>query len=576
MSTLRIQGRRDFSRSPFPLRPRWGVPRRSWHTHYPHDVPPGLDFQPMRVEQLLINATQLFPDRIALRYHRTHWTYQELLNRTQQVASNLLRLGIQPGHRVMLVLPNCPEFVTAWFALHWIGAEVIQVNPLLCSRDLTYLATHSQTTAVFGLDFRLEPTLEMARECQIPLLVISSLSSHLPMQLRWPYRIKCWLQGSPYTLPRTDVCMFDELFRDTTIPLETPLQSNHELPAVLQPTGGTTGTPKIAVLTHKNLQSNVAQLHAWSGLSAGEEVVLSVLPFFHVFGSTVSLLSSIAGGSTLLLHANFNPSRVWNDMQKWQPNVAPMVPFMFVSLCEEMRRRNANITGLEYCFSGAAPLNPDVKSEFQERTGALILEGFGLSEASPVTHVNHPGQTAEVGGIGLPLPDTEARIVDPTTGQHTMPPGEVGELVIRGPQVMSEYLDDPQETDCALRDGWLYTGDLASVDQRGFFTLVDRKKDMIISGGLNVYPNEVESVLRAHPAVSDCTVVGLPDPKFGESVVAFVVPEPQIQLSAEKLKVFCQQNLAAYKIPRTIELRPTLPRTFLGKVRRVELRQDAA
>ncbi|MEO1998560.1 MAG: AMP-binding protein, partial [Planctomycetaceae bacterium] len=549
MSTLRIRGRRDFSQSPFPLRPRWGVPRRSWHTHYPHDVPPGIDFRPTRVEQLLVNAAQYFPDRVALRYHRTHWTYSELLNRTQQVASNLLRLGVQPGHRVMLVLPNCPEFVTAWFALHWIGAEVIQANPLLCSKDLTYLATQSQTTAVIGLDFRLEAVLEMARECHVPLLIVSSLSSHLPLQLRWPYRVKCWLQDSPYTLPRTDVYMFDELFRSTTMRLVTPLQTSTELPAVLQPTGGTTGTPKIAVLTHKNLQSNVAQLHAWSGLSAGQEVVLSVLPFFHVFGSTVALLSSIAGGSTLLLHANFNPSRIWNDMKKWQPNVAPMVPFMFASLCEEMKRRNTNITGLEYCFSGAAPLNCDVKSEFQERTGALILEGFGLSEASPVTHVNHPGQSSEIGGIGLPLPDTQARIVDTATGLQTMPPGEVGELIVRGPQVMSEYLDDPRETEHVLRDGWLYTGDLARVDQHGFFTLVDRKKDMIISGGLNIYPNEVESVLQAHPAVNDCSVVGLPHPKFGESVVAFVVLESHTTVSVENLKTYCQQHLAAYKIP---------------------------
>ena len=530
----------------------------------------------MRVEQLLANAARQFPERAALRYHQTNWSYGELLSRTQQVASNLLRLGVQPGDRVMLVLPNCPEFVAAWFALHWIGAEVIQANPLLCTKDLTHLATHSQTSAVIGLDFRLESVLEMARECHVPLLVVSSLSSHLPVQLRWPYRIKCWLQGSPYTLPRTDVYMFDELFRSTTVPLLEPLQTDTTLPAVLQPTGGTTGTPKIAVLTHRNLQSNVAQLHAWSGLSAGEEVVLSVLPFFHVFGSTVALLSSISGGSTLLLHANFNASRIWNDMKRWQPNVAPMVPFMFASLCEEMRRRNANISGLEYCFSGAAPLDPELKSEFQERTGALILEGFGLSEASPVTHVNHPGQSAEIGGIGLPLPDTQARIVDTETGRHNMPPGEVGELIVRGPQVMAGDLDDPQETEHVLRDQWLYTGDLARMDQRGFFTLVDRKKDMIISGGLNIYPNEVESVLRSHPGVSDCSVVGLPDHKFGESVVAFVVPETSAAVTTENLKSFCQQHLAAYKIPRTIQLRPALPRTFLGKVRRVELRQDAA
>jgi long-chain acyl-CoA synthetase len=263
-------------------------------------------------------------------------------------------------------------------------------------------------------------------------------------------------------------------------------------------------------------------------------------------------------------------------MDRIRPGVAPMVPFMFAALNQEMRKRGRNLEGLRFCFSGAAPLPADVLDEFQDRTGAIVVEGYGLSEASPVTHTNPPDGTARSGTIGLPLPGTDARIVDSASGQIVLPPGQVGELIIRGPQVMAGYLDDPEETAHVLRDGWLFTGDLARMEPDGFFRIVDRKKDMIISGGLNVYPGEVEEVLVSHASVRECAVVGMPHPMYGEQVAAYVVPAAGRTVNFAELQAYCRPRLAGYKIPRRIEIVDRLPTNFLGKVRRVELRARAA
>ena len=576
MSSVQETVQHHLSSSPFPLAPHWDAPHRPWHACYPEYVPPALEYTPLRVERLLLCANDRYPDRMAIRYFRSHWTYSELVDRIRLVAANFQRLGVSPGDRILMALPNCPEFVVAWFALHWLGAQVVPVNPLCSVKELLLLAEVSRARVLLGLDVRLGPVLELTRRHPIPLLIVASLASHLPWQLRWPYQAKCWLHGSHRGGRNTRVEKFDALYRPDASPLKEPLLTDASLPAILQPTGGTTGTPKVAVLTHQNLHANVAQLHVWSGLKPGTEVVLAVLPFFHVFGSTVALLSSIAGGSTLLLQARFKPSMVWKVMERWRPSVAPMVPFMFASLCEQMERRGRNITGLKTCFCGASALSAKLKEDFQRRTGARVLEGYGLSETSPVTHTNPPDDNARTGSVGLPLPGTDARIVDPETGETELPPGEVGELVVRGPQVMAGYLENVEETAHVLRDGWLHTGDLACMDEDGFLTLVDRKKDIIISGGLNIYPSEIEHVLASHPSVQECAVVGTPDDLYGERPLAYVVPAKGAKIDLAQLEAYCRDLLAGYKFPRTIEVCETLPKTFLGKVRRVDLRPRAA
>jgi long-chain acyl-CoA synthetase len=576
MSLVQATGLRDLSLSPFPLQARRAAPHFAWHDCYPANTPAGLEYPPLRAEELLLCAGRQFAARTALQYYRTAWSYAELIDRVQQAAGNLLRLGIEPGDRVMLVLPNSPDFVVAWFALHWVGAEVVPANPLLSGKCLARLAEKTAARAVLGLDVRLGPVLELTRRYPMPLLIVTSLAPHLPLPLRLAYLIERRRQGAVKVPASTVVHSFEVLTRPYAAPVKEPLVTGADLPAVLQPTGGTTGTPKVAVLTHNNLHANVAQLHVWCGLKPGTEVVLSVLPFFHIFGSTVAMLSPIAGGATLLLQARFSTSQLWKLMRRWRPTVVPMVPFMFASLCEEMRRRRRNLTGMRICMSGAASLRADLNEEFYERTGVAIIEGYGLSEASPVTHANPPDGEVQPGSIGLPLPDTLARVVDPQSGLRELPPGEIGELVVRGPQVMSGYLDHPEDTATTLRNGWLYTGDLAYMDTRGYFTLVERKKDMIISGGLNIFPSEVEQVLAAHPLVEECAVVGAPDERYGERLVAYVVPRQGAQLNVALLQAHCRGELASYKVPRTIRVCEVLPHNFLGKVRRVELRQHEA
>jgi long-chain acyl-CoA synthetase len=567
---------RDLSLSTFPIEPRWGLPWRPWYERYPTGVPRGLTYAPRRAEQLLLEPAQRFPDRQAIWYYRTLWTYGELIERVKQVAANLQELGIRSGDRVLMALPNCPEFVAAWFALHWLGAQVVPANPLYSSNDLVHLAKLTRVQAVMALDLRVAPVLELTRNYPIPLLIVASLQSHLPLKLRMLYRIKNLVSGRIRPEARTRVVFFEELYKSAAPAIAAPLLSGADLPAVLQPTGGTTGVPKVAILTHRNLQANVAQLHVWSGLKPAQDVVLGVLPFFHVFGSTLALLCPIAGGATICLQARFDPASVWKVIEKCRPTVMPMVPFMFASLNELMRQRKRNLDGIRLCLSGASALDGELRSEFEQRTESVIAEGYGLSEASPVTHSNPPDAGARSGSIGLPLPDTYAKVMDVETGERELAPGEVGELVVQGPQVMAGYLDNPEETADMLRDGWLYTGDLACMSEDGYFTLVDRKKDMIKSGGLNVFPSEVERVLATHPSVRECAVVGAPDKLFGERVVGYVVAQNGTHLAVEQLRAHCRCQLAAYKVPRNIEFCEKLPTTFLGKLRRVDLRVQAA
>lgn len=575
METVPFESARDFADSPFPVTPIFGAATAPWHQSYPPGIPPEIQYTPRRVEQLLQSAVERYPDRVALRYFRTSHTYQELLDRIRQAAGAMRELGIGTGDRVMLVLPNSPEFVIAWFAIHWLGAEAVPANPLMSAAELTGLARKCGIQAVLGLDVRMKPVAEMASEVALKAVIVTSLAPHLPLGYRLAYTLQKLAYGKPVAKKAAKQLRFEEL-ASIGRPIAEPLLDDPSLPAVLQPTGGTTGSPKVAVLTHKNLCANVAQLHVWSGLEPGCETFLSVLPFFHVYGATCAMLSPLVGGSTLILQARFHPKRTLGLMDKYQPGIALLVPFMIASLSDEMRKRGKTLKGLRLCMSGASAMSGEVGREFEHLTGATIIEGFGLSEASPVTHSNPSDGTARIGSIGLPLPNTYVRLVDLETGTREVEFGEIGELIIKGPQIMQGYLDDPEETAIALRDGWLFTGDLATVTRDGFFEIVDRKKDMIISGGLNVYPSEVEEIIREHSAVESCAVVGVPDRKYGELVCAWVVPSVGGPPNLEELKSFCRERLSGYKLPREFRVCDALPENFLGKVRRIDLRNRAA
>ncbi len=575
METIPFETPRDFTDSPFPVTPVFDEATAPWHDSYPPGIPPKIEYTPRRVEQLFQSAAERYPDRVAIRYFRTSHTYLELLDKIKQTAGALRELGIGTGDRVMLVLPNCPEFAITWFALHWLGAEAVPANPLMSAAELTGLAQKCGIQAVFGLDVRMKPVAEMASEVALKAVVVTSLAPHLPLAYRLPYQLQKLVYGKPIATKAANQLRFEQLAR-LGKPVDEPQLDDPGLPAVLQPTGGTTGSPKVAVLTHENLCANVAQLHVWSGLEPGCETFLSVLPFFHVYGATCAMLSPLVGGSTLILQARFHPTRTLKLMDKYQPGIALLVPFMIASLNDEMRKRGKALKGLRLCMSGASAMSGEVGREFEHLTGATIIEGFGLSEASPVTHSNPSDGTARIGSIGLPLPNTDVRLVDLETGLRDVAPGEIGEMLIKGPQVMQGYLDDPEETAIAIRDGWLFTGDLATATDDGFFEIVDRKKDMIISGGLNVYPSEVEEIIREHSAVETCAVVGVPDRKYGELVCAWIVPSLEGPPNLDELKSFCRERLSGYKVPREFRVCDALPENFLGKVRRIDLRNRAA
>jgi long-chain acyl-CoA synthetase len=370
--------------------------------------------------------------------------------------------------------------------------------------------------------------------------------------------------------------MWEEFLQEASPVADEPVDPAQDV-AVFQYTGGTTGRSKGAMLTHFNLVANVQQIHAHASqepLTEGDKI-LTVIPLFHVYGMTCAMNLGILTGTNVILLPRFEPLEVLQTIQRHRPTYFPGVPTMYVALNAYPGAEQYGIDAIRICNSGSAPLPIELIQSFEKKTGARMYEGYGLSEASPTTHSTPRHGVKKAGSIGIPLPSTEARIVDLETGTRTMPIGEAGELVIRGPQVMKGYWNMPEETALALRDGWLYTGDIARMDEDGYFYIIDRKKDLIIAGGYNVYPREIEEVLYTHPAVLEAVVVGVPDAYRGESVKAFIVLKPGASATAEEIEQFCRQNLAAYKIPRQIEFRDSLPKTAVGKILRRVLAEEA-
>jgi long-chain acyl-CoA synthetase len=523
------------------------------------------------VETLLEKATENFPSRAAIHFYSTTWTYTELLSRVRQVAGNLQKLGIKPGDRIVFVLPNCPEYVVLWFAAQYCGAEVVPGNPLYPGRDVAQLIQRTKAKMLIGLDVRLEPCTDALKEVSVEHLVVTSIRPHLPASLRAIYSLKTWLSGSIKVPAGTKLLKMESLYSRRNPPLERSSCTDTQQVSVLQPTGGTTGSPKLAMITHRNLVAQVCQNHSMARHEPGTDVVLAVLPFFHVYGSTVLMLSSIGGAATMVLFPRFDVRQLAAAVDKYQPTALPLVPFMFQELNAELVRKPRKFTRLGLVSSGASAIDAHTRDEFLAHTGAVVCEGYGLSEASPVLTANIP-ETNRAGTVGIPIADTEIRIVDPFEGTKEMPVGEVGELIARGPQIMKGYLDNPEETARTIRHGWLYTGDLAVMEPDGYFRIVDRKKDMIISGGLNIFPSEVEAKLAEIPQVAEAAVVGQKDPRWGEKVVAYVVLQPGVKLDPKELREACRPLLAQYKIPRDFHIVDALPVSFLGKIKRAELR----
>lgn len=549
----------------------------SWRDRYDAGVPATCAYPDWTVPDLLCRSAARFPDSTALLFYGTRLSYRELDKLATRFAYALRSLGVRPGERVAIMLPNSPQALIGHYGALKAGAIVVQTNPLYVAREVETQLVDSESETIVALD-QFYPRIDAIRQ-RAPLkrVIVTRIQDFLPPVLRLLYPLKARLHGRWIRVEkRPPVYDFLELLRMGTDGDPAPLpEVTPDGLALLQYTGGTTGTPKGVMLTHRNVVVNAVQCRAWvPDFREGREVFLGVIPFFHVYGLSTCQHLAVMTGCPLVLFPRFQVTEVLRAIKRHRVTIFSGIPAMFMAINQFPKVGRYDLGSLRVCLSGASPLHAEVQQRFQRLTGVKISEGYGLTEAGPVTHCNPVYGERPGGSIGLPFPDTEAWLVDLEAGERPVPIGEVGELIVRGPQVMRGYWRKEAETRTVLRNGWLRTGDIVRRDEAGFFFLTDRKKDMIKSRGENVYPREVEEVLFKHPAVRDAVVVGIPDDRLGEAVKAYVVLKDGHRLSERDVLEHCEPLLAKFKRPTAVEFRPELPRTLVGKVLRRALREE--
>jgi long-chain acyl-CoA synthetase len=525
---------------------------------------------------LLENAAQRFPHRAACTIYGKSTTYVELAEQARRFATALSNLGAGPGKRVAMLLPNIPEYLVALQATWLTGATALQLSPLMVTEELSKWLEMTACHIIVTLDLLSPSVTECLERGPLDHIVLASLAERMVPWKGWLYRVERLRRRGPLRLPHNaNVHRFDLLARTQPRNLHARIDPQEDV-AVLAPTGGTTASPKAVMLTHRNLVANATQLRAWAQGEDGSESVLGVLPFFHAYGLTVCGLTSFVAASTIHLYPRFDAKEVLDLIVRERIDRVPAVPAMLAAFNREMEKEPRDLSFVRGVSSGASALDPSVRAKFAAFGVQDITEGYGLSEASPVTHSNPLGEQNRPGTVGLPLPDTEARIMDPATGLEELPVDTPGELIVRGPQVMKGYFNNPEESARALRGGWLYTGDLAKRDRDGYFIIVDRKKDIIKTSGFLVFPAEVEEVINSFAEVAESAVIGIPDVEKGELIKALVVPKPGATINVAALEAHCQQHLGKQKRPKQIEVVRELPKNFLGKIQRRKLRESAS
>jgi long-chain acyl-CoA synthetase len=550
-----------------------------WLDSYPPGVPEHVEVPRINLARLLADAARDFPHAPALHFEGRTMSYAELAERAWRFAGTLASLGVTKGTRVGLILPNSPQAVVAFFGILRAGGVVVQNNPTYTERELEHQLGDSGVEVLVCLDLVYERVKPLRERLGIREVIVTSVIDELPAvkRLLAPYT-KRGREATAGIGTHEPVLRWRDLARraDPRAP-EAEVDPAVDL-ALLQYTGGTTGLSKGVMLSHANLAANVEQVRAWfPDADPGHEIMMAVLPFFHVYGLTVCMLLGVRLRAALVLQPRFDLNQVLEAVDRYRPTLFPGVPTMYVAINRAVAAGGHDLSSIKACLSGAAALPLEVAERFERFSGGRLVEGYGLSECSPVALANPIYGKRKAGTIGMPLPDTQARVAEPENPSRTLPPGKPGELALRGPQVMLGYWNRPEETDQVLRDGWLLTGDMAVMDDEGYFTIVDRKKDLIIAGGYNIYPREVEEVLYEHPKVSEVCVAGVPDSYRGESVKAFIVLRQGEQATVEEIREFAKGKLASYKVPRLIEFRDDLPKTIIGKpLRRVLLAEERA
>ncbi len=551
---------------------------RPWLKFYEPGVPASIPYPDIPLHQNLTDAARDYPQSPATIFFDAVLTFQDLDALADRFAAGLQQAGVKKGDRVAIYLPNCPQFIIAYYGTLRAGGIVVPCNPLYVARELEHQLNDSGSETIVVLS-KLYPVVKAVRE-RTPLkrVIVTSIKEYFPPILRFLFTLlKEKKEGHAVDISRDpDTIWFKDFLRAAPAKPH-PVPVTPQDTACLLYTGGTTGVPKAAELSHRNLVANALQCAAWCSGRRGQERFLAALPLFHSYGMTTCMNAGIYMASPIILLPQFKLKDVLEAINKHQPTIFPGVPTMYVAINNFPDIKDYNLRSIRACISGAAGLPVEVQQKFQELTGGRLVEGYGLSEASPVTHGNPVFGDCRIGTIGVPFPDTDAKIVDLETGTQELPPGEPGELIIKGPQVMRGYWNRPDETALVLREGWLYTGDIARRDADGYFQIVDRKKDMIIAGGFNIYPRDVEEVLYQHPKIKEAVVAGVPDEYLGEVVKAYVVLKEGETATEQEIIEFCRQNLAKYKVPRIVEFRKDLPKTMVGKIlRRVLVEEDRA
>ena len=543
---------------------------RPWLEHYPAEVDWHAPVPVGTLPSLLQNAGARFGSRPAFEFLGRTTNWAEALSASTRVAAGLQRAGFKPGDRLGLLLPNCPAYPILFFGALMAGLVVVNFNPLYSPKELEHQARDAELSVMATLDLAATypKAAALLRDGVVPRLIVCPFASMLPPAKGVLFRL---LKRRDRAFPPRDDrhLRFADLLRPG-VPTPVMIDPVRDI-AVLQYTGGTSGIPKGAMLSHANLYANALQGSGWFHQARpGEERVLAALPFFHVFAMTTVLLFGVALGAEIIMLPRFELKQAVATIARRRPTFMPGVPTMFNALANY--KGEADLTSIRFCISGGAPLPAEVKARFEARTGCVVVEGYGLTETSPCVICNPPGGLNKAGSIGLPMQGTEACLRDPAEPSREMGVGERGELCLRGPQIMLGYWRRPLETASSMTaDGWFRTGDIAVMDEDGYFYIVDRIKDLILAGGYNVYPRVVEDAVYQHPAVLECTVIGIPDAYRGETVKAFVVLRPGERLTAEALRAFLVEHLSPIEMPKQIEFRDTLPKTLVGKLSKKEL-----
>lgn len=530
--------------------------RKKWLDLYPESVAKDLEIPRKSLPDMLSETVAKYPDNKALSFFGRKITYRELQGGVSAFAAALQSNGVQKGDRVAIMLPNCPQYVISYFGILSVGGIVTQINPMLVERELDHILNDSGSETIIVLDALYPKVKNVQENTKVKNVITVSLQ---PSGQNF---------GSDFTF-ESFIASASKSFTPVNIDPE------HDV-AILQYTGGTTGRSKGAMLTHRNILANVLQSYEFfkDEMKLGQEKCLTVIPLFHVFGMTSCMNMTIYTGGESVMLPRFDLEEVLNTIKEEQPSIFPGVPTMYVAITNHPNAEQYGINSIRTCNSGSAPMPVELMKEFEGKTGSKILEGYGLSEASPTTHCNPHFADRKPGSVGIGMPSTDYKIVDLADGETEVPVGELGEVIIKGPQVMKGYWNMPEETALTLKNGWLYTGDIGRVDAEGYLYIVDRKKDMIIASGYNIYPRDVEEVLYEHPAVQEAVVIGVPDPYRGETVKAVIVQKAGKSTTEEEIIKYCKENMAAYRVPAIVEFRKELPKTAVGKILRRALRDE--